>query len=319
MSSNDVSIGLGLFAISAIIPLSLNLINEYINRVIKVQEIWIYPIKSCRGISPKVWKISERGFEYDRCFMLVDKDNKFVSQRTHSKMCFIETNIDLNVNLLIVKAPGMEKVLNISLSTEKNMEKVSCTVWGDECQAFVYDKEICDWFNSFLDTKDLRLVKMADDCCRSTNPSFAPNSETGFADGYPFLLTNQESVDDLNKRLTNHVSMLNFRPNIVVSGCKRPWYEDTWDQVSFDNSVVMRVVKPCDRCQVPTINLTTGDKDPQVNVVLKSFRTGKDCGFKNDKWKGNLFFGQNVVTLGHYAGKNIKVGDEMKVLSTKRF
>ena len=321
-SSNEVSIGIGLFAISTIIPISLNLMKEYLtNRVIKVKEIYIYPIKSCKGISPKSWKISKRGFEYDRCLMLVDSNNKFISQRTHPTMCFIETSIDLNDNMLTVKAPGMEKVLKISLINEKNMEKINCTVWGDDCQAFVYDNDICNWFNQYLGTNDLRLVKMADDCVRLTNPDYAPNGETGFSDGYPFLLASQESLDDLNKRLKKPVSILNFRPNIVVNGSRKPWYEDTWEQIAFNNFVIMRVVKPCDRCQVPTIDLITGDKDPHVNVIMKSFRTGKDCGFTNEKWRGSLFFGQNVdhYSWGHNVGKVISVGDEVKVLSTKRF
>jgi uncharacterized protein YcbX len=223
-SDYSISIGLGLFTLSTILPICYKIIKEYIIEDITIKEIWIYPIKSCKGISPSSWIISKRGFQYDRSFMLIDHENKFISQRTHTKMCFIETSIDMNNKMLIVKAPNMDKTLSISLTNESNMEKINVTVWGDICEAFVLDKDICDWFNQCLGTTGLRLVKMADDCVRPTNPQYAPNSQTGFSDGYPFLLASINSLDDLNKRLQKPVSMLNFRPNIIVSGCK-PWYE----------------------------------------------------------------------------------------------
>jgi uncharacterized protein YcbX len=320
-NNNNNNIGISLFTITLLIPITLNIINNYKNKIIKVKEIWIYPIKSCKGISPISWKISKRGFEYDRSFMLIDNNNKFISQRTYPKMCFIETNIDINNNILIIKAPGMKKELEISLTNENGLEKVIVNIWGDECDAYVLDKDVCYWFNEYLGTNDIKLVKIADDTLRQTNPDYAPNSETGFSDGYPFLLTSIESLDDLNKRLPKPISMLNFRPNIIVQGSKKPWCEDKWDQISFNNFVFMRVVKPCDRCQVPTIDLTTGDKDPNVTRVMKTFRTGKDCGFSNEKWNGSLFFGQNVDHYGWgvNVGKVISQGDEVKVLTTKKF
>lgn len=35
---------------------------------------------------------------------------------------------------------------------------------------------------------------------------------TGFADGFPFLLANQSSLDDLNTRLARPIFMNRFRP-----------------------------------------------------------------------------------------------------------
>lgn len=46
---------------------------------------------------------------------------------------------------------------------------------------------------------------------------FCPSSSsstttTGFADGFPFLLANQTSLDDLNTRLAEPIPMNRFRP-----------------------------------------------------------------------------------------------------------
>ena len=90
----------------------------------------------------------------------------------------------------------------------------------------------------------------------------------------------------------------NFRPNIVVKGCRYGFREDAWQEIAFlppqinaDQSeprkvIKMQVVKPCARCKVPSVDFTTGVMDPNNTVtrLLKTFRTGELAGFKQDKW-----------------------------------
>jgi hypothetical protein len=54
---------------------------------ITVSEIWIYPIKSCKGIKLQTSKVTKTGFKYDRQFMLIDDRNAFVSQRKYGNFC----------------------------------------------------------------------------------------------------------------------------------------------------------------------------------------------------------------------------------------
>jgi hypothetical protein len=49
-------------------------------------ELWCYPIKGCKGISLSGSKISNTGLQYDRIFMLVDSNGKFITQRTHPEV-----------------------------------------------------------------------------------------------------------------------------------------------------------------------------------------------------------------------------------------
>lgn len=49
----------------------------------------------------------------------------------------------------------------------------------------------------------------------------------GFADGYPYLLTNEASLRDLQQRCPAGVQMEQFRPNLVVSGVAAR-EEDSW-------------------------------------------------------------------------------------------
>lgn len=60
------------------------------------------------------------------------------------------------------------------------------------------------------------------------------------------MLLTEASLDDLNKRLENPISSLQFRPNIVVSGTE-PFDEDNWEWIKIGDKVVIRNVKPCPR------------------------------------------------------------------------
>ena len=48
-----------------------------------VQDIFIYPIKSLGGIRLMEADVEERGFRYDRRWMLVDAEGVFVTQRVY--------------------------------------------------------------------------------------------------------------------------------------------------------------------------------------------------------------------------------------------
>ena len=39
----------------------------------EVSQLWVYPLKSCRGIRVSSAKLDIFGFEYDRSFMLVEE------------------------------------------------------------------------------------------------------------------------------------------------------------------------------------------------------------------------------------------------------
>ena len=77
-------------------------------------------------------------------------------------------------------------------------------------------------------------------------------------DGFPFLLTNDASLRDLQKRCPASVQMEQFRPNLVVTGAQA-WEEDTWKVIRI-GSVIFDVVKPCSRCIFTTVSPEKGQK-----------------------------------------------------------
>ncbi len=93
MASVDPSI-VGVALLVGSYTLSRLLAQNLSKPKIKVSEIWIYPIKSCKGFKANTAKVCKTGFEYDRMFMLADAEGKFISQRSHPKMALIETSLN---------------------------------------------------------------------------------------------------------------------------------------------------------------------------------------------------------------------------------
>jgi uncharacterized protein YcbX len=109
---------------------------------------------------------------------------------------------------------------------------------------------------------------MPESSLRPVDTRYATQSEpVSFADGFPFLLISEASLQDLNERLDEPISMNRFRPNLVISGCE-PFAEDSWDSIRI-GTIAFRVVKPCDRCIVTTVEQTTGirSKEPLQTLV----------------------------------------------------
>src|SRR4028119_784417 len=104
---------------------------------IKLSGIYIYPIKSAAGISLKTAQVENRGFQYDRRWMLVDDTGKFLSQRQLPRMALI--SVLLEGDKLVVKAPNKE-TLFIPLHLDKG-SRISVQVWKDRSEERRVGKE----------------------------------------------------------------------------------------------------------------------------------------------------------------------------------
>jgi uncharacterized protein YcbX len=250
--------------------------------MLKVSELYIYPIKSLGGISLTSALVTDRGFQYDRRWMLVDANNRFISQREHSRMALLNTAI--GDGFLTVSAPDSTSI-NISLTIDYQ-KLIEVTVWEDTCEAQLIDKRIDDWFSYQLQ-ETVRLVYMPDETQRFTDQEYTePGKITSFSDAYPFMMVGQASLDDLNQKLDQKLPINRFRPNMVFTG-GRPYQEDQMDNFSI-GPVNFNGVKLCARCNVITIDQVTAIAVKEPTKTLASYRA------KNNK----IYFGQNLVHTG---------------------
>ncbi len=239
----------------------------------KVVSIHIYPIKSLGGISLQSAKVLGRGLEHDRRWVLIDKKGMFQSQRTFPNMALF--SISITQESLHVKALD-DSVLSIPFKPEGEKRKVK--IWDDVVEGVEVSPQISAWFSKRLG-KEVCLVKMTEETNRLIDVRYASNAETvSFADGYPLLLANTASIDDLNKKLDSSVGIDRFRPNIVIQG-ETPFEEDEWGLLTI-GAAQIEVVKKCARCVVVNIDPQTAVKGIEVLQSLSNYRkTGNKVHF----------------------------------------
>jgi len=264
----------------------------------RLNAIFIYPIKSVTGLQVNAWEVTETGLKYDRQWMLIDKQQQFLSQRHAPKMALIKTQI--KDQQLIVTAPKQEDLI-LSLEPAQSSATVIATIWHDQCSAQLINSEADQWFSDFLQMP-CRLVYQAKNSIRTVDQKYAlTNDQTSFSDGFPFLITSEASLALLNQQMSLNLTMQRFRPNLVITDC--PSYaEDTWRKISI-GQINFRLPKPCSRCSVPQINPKTAKSDKEPLRTLSRTR----------KWQNQVYFGQNAL---HDQQGQLQVNDLVNIIET---
>jgi len=228
-------------------------------------QINIYPVKSLGGFSTSAAGVEPRGLQHDRRWMLVNDDNRFLTQRELPRMALIAAAVE--ADRLTLCASGCEP-LSVPLHPLGEAAEI-VRVWRSVCKAVPVGEDADRWFQEFLQVP-CRLVYMPNETRREVNPDYrAGRGIVSFADGYPLLLLGEASLKDLNSRLEQPMLMDRFRPNLVVSGAL-PYAEDEWKHIRIGN-VTFCGVKPCDRCSLTAVDQATGEvtgSEPLKTLVV---------------------------------------------------
>jgi uncharacterized protein YcbX len=262
-----------------------------------VSQLFTHPIKSAQGIQVNSMELNARGPLHDRAWMVIDSAGKFLSQRQHPQMCSLKTELD--EKSLRISAPGI-KAIELTLGASDQNKCLDVTVWGDRVSAQDCGDEAAEFLSDFLG-RDCRLVHMPGKTTRLVDPEYADSSNTvGFADGFPILVVGRSSLELLNTKLDYPIGIERFRPNIVIDGAVAH-AEDQWRQIRI-GEMLISLPKLCSRCVIPSIDPSTGKKDPQIIQTLAAYRRqGKDINF-------------GVNALHHGSGK-ITVGDNVEIIA----
>ncbi|MEZ4742813.1 MAG: MOSC N-terminal beta barrel domain-containing protein [Bdellovibrionota bacterium] len=263
--------------------------------VAQVESLWIYPIKSCRGISIQTMQIDKLGPLYDRNWMIVDQNGVFVTQRKFPKMARIETFLLKDMLTITIDGFGQENVTFID-SQKLKAEMQSVKIWQDEVTAINGTTRVDALLSDFLKSP-VKLVQID-----KHNPRLRQKEDieftVGFADSRPFLLTNIASHEDLSNRVGEDIPISRFRPNIVIKN-QSAYSEDEWESLKIGN-IEFRQSVACDRCIIPTVDQKTGEKTGAEPLkTLKSYRLHSK----------SIVFGRRLV---HKNPGLIQIGDLVK-------
>lgn len=272
----------------------------------RIDALWLYPIKGCRGLRVPGATLAQTGLEVDgigdREWVVVDESGEFLSQRELPKMALIETR--LTGESLRLRAPDM---LPLDIPFASEGEVLTVKVWNDEVAA-VTQGEIADaWLTQFLGLR-CRLMRFDPQASRISNAKYtgAMTAPYKFADAFALLVCSTASLAGLNARLAARgaatVAIERFRPNIVLDGIEA-FDEDYIDQITI-NGAQLQVVKPCVRCTVPNVDPVTAEPGFEPGATLATFR--------NDTRAGGLTFGVNAIVAAG-AGTRLATGDAVEV------
>lgn len=267
---------------------------------LRLSAIYVFPVKSAKGIKVNEARATATGFEFDRRWMVVDQSGRFVTQRTQPRLVHVDTA--LTADHLVLSAPGHGEV-RVPLKLEPEASQ-TVTVWHDTLPAREESRQAAEFFSDLLGAAH-KLVRFPEAGERAV-PRVPKDGRAGgeyadsrpsedrvtgrrvqFADAFPFLLISQGSLDLLNEKLAAKgvppMGMERFRPNLVVSGCE-PHAEDRWD-VLFIGDMRFDVVKPCARCSIPSVDPEKATYGVEPLRTLATYR----------REAGKVLFGQNLV------------------------
>jgi uncharacterized protein YcbX len=260
-------------------------------------EIWIYPVKSLGGVRVKKSIVREKGLQYDRRWMLIDRDNEFMTQRIRPKMALFKIQIQSRWWAKSeFKITHAGESIGLSFNHSFKSKPIKAKVWDDEVEVYEVSEKHSAWFSKRLG-QACKLVSFPEDNPRSVDLRYQVNHEhVSLADAYPLMIIGEQSLANLNAKLDVPVPMNRFRPNLVFSG-GQPFDEDSWKNFTVGKNR-FAAVKPCARCVLTTIDQNTGEKNSEPLATLSKYR----------RQDNKVLFGQNLIAIDH---DEIHEGDEI--------
>ncbi|KXJ17521.1 mitochondrial amidoxime-reducing component 1 [Exaiptasia diaphana] len=274
----------------------------------QVTGLYIYPVKSCKGVPLSSALCLDEGLLHDRRWIILNEKDRLVTAREKPKLQLVtptlQTTSSGELESLSLNAPNMD-TLTIKMPLVNTTIK-DISVYGLMAEVQYAGDEAAEWIAKYLNKPGYQLYHM-------TKPRYIANDEIwgdivkpddkhGFADFSPLMITTEEALSALNNELETAVSMRRFRPNIIVKGTKT-FDEDNWKELKI-NDVRIRCYKNCARCVMTTIDPDLGEKTGKEPLeTLKRTRMPEN---RDKRFGDSPFFG--VEGIADKQGI-IKVGD----------
>ena len=278
---------------------------------VTVSQLNLYPVKSLRGIAVDQWPLTAQGLLHDRQWMLVMPNGRFVSQRQLTQMALIDVYFE---HQSLVFSKSGQGSIGIDLPCAGVGETLKAKVWNDECEVIESHNEASSWLNQVLKPpQPLKLVHLAQNQQRpqSEPERFGYHTQVKFADAAPYLISNEQSINELNKILSQKgkatVDNRHFRPNIVIDGLDAFQEHQVKMLYPTDKQYQLQLIDHCERCIITTINPDTAKK----NSSLEPLKTLTEINPMPTKAHAAAF-GVNAIIKMQKNLQIISVGDTLR-------
>ncbi len=257
----------------------------------------IVPMKST-AVRPVSSAVVERaGLVGDRRWMVLDGDGTMLTARTEPRLLTVVADLaatEPGVTGLRLRSTDVHELAELSVPEPDGAER-AVRVFDDDTVGVDGGPQLRDWLRTALRRDDVTAVFASRPQARRLDPAHSrPDDFTGYADGYPLLACSTTSLSRLNELIVQEalergeepappLPMTRFRPNLVIDG-EEPFAEDDWPRIRI-GEVTFRVVKPCARCVLTTIDPDTlaRGKEP-----LRTLARHRKVGSKT-------LFGMNLI------------------------
>ena len=256
--------------------------------------LFIYPVKSLRGVPLDEARVEGGRLVGDREWMLVGPDGRFLHQRDLPQMARIR--VLPTPEGLVVGVSGQRDLLLRPPPRDIPVEHLRG--WRRLTPVRHVSIAADEWFSAALGVP-ARLMAFAPDAPAREVPAWEVDS--ALQDATPFHLTSRDSLDDLDRRIGHPIPMDRFRANLVVTGA--PAYaEDRWREVQV-GPLRLQWVKPCTRCVMTTTDQETGARPSAEPLrTLATYR----------RLDGAVVFGHYLTGPG---SGTLRLGDTVTVLA----
>jgi uncharacterized protein YcbX len=265
---------------------------------IELTGIYIYPVKSLRGVRLEEAVLENGRLVGDRNWLLVDSASRFMHMRDYPQMARVEATItDRGIAVRTDVMPRLE-IDRPTFSNHALDDVTHVRLWRRSAPVVSVGAEADAWFTRALAAR-CRLMAFVPAAAALNVPPYEVHSS--LQDATPFHLTAEESLADLNARMAAPIPMNRFRPNLVVRGAA-PYAEDAWRTISIGDTT-LRWIKPCTRCVATTTDQETGERASRepLFTLARYRRIGAEVAFGHylvaDAWGDRLRVGDRVSVI----------------------
>ena len=327
---------------------NINEFEEY-----ELEKIYLYPIKSCGAQRVHSWPIGSDGLLFDRMWVIVDEYEVAITQKKCPLMVRVLPEINLANGTITFSSNIIadHEPLTVSLNSIQPMEHDDVNHGvddnlQDEENVSVKDsrivrvcgrrrpakfplheeaKRVNAWLSLVLNCPcRLMAAVTVKDKHDILPPLSSSSSLTSFKNDQPFLVVNQDSVNEVSEMVGRVVHSLVFRPNFVIrrknvssDSLKTHGKKHIANFVASQRRLSLLVSNnterrqlhmvsrgPCQRCSMVNIDPSSGDIVGGENGVLKAL-TSSNPGFNcSENTKFNFADSSNEnYSRKEYSGK----------------
>ncbi len=260
-----------------------------------LSRICIYPLKALDALELKSATILASGaLAYkgitDRCFALLDEDEKFVNGKRNPRVHRLRTRFEVATRTLAVRVQDTEQEYTFQIDTEREQFEA--------------------WFSAYF----ARPVRLAE------------NAAVGFPDDMqapgPTVISTEtlQTVASWFPDVDKRTFRLRFRANLEIAGLPAFW-EDRLFSVAGEvvqfriGDVLLEGTNPCQRCVVPSRDPQTGEIAPQFQQIFMRRRQETLPAWATTS-RFNHFYrlSCNTCISPSQEGKQLSLGDEVYLL-----